>query len=131
VRFLWEQAVQPWVVRREAIDLLHSPALVGPMLGGRPFVVTVHDLSYHHYPEAFHAANRSYLRLLGRQSVRRARRVIAVSQSTKDDLVVRLRADGVDVVYHGVDRFARCPRRGRDWRTRQACRSGSCSCRDP
>lgn len=110
VRFLWEQAVQPWVVRRNGLDLLHSPALVGPMLGGRPFVVTVHDLSYYLYPETFRAANRSYLQLLGRQSVRRARRVIAVSQSTKDDLVKHygLPATRVDVVYHGVDE-AFCP----------------------
>jgi glycosyltransferase involved in cell wall biosynthesis len=105
VRFVWEQAIQPWVLRREDIDLLHSPALVGPILGGRPFVVTVHDLSYHYYPEAFRAANRGYLALFGRHSVRRARRVIAVSQSTKDDLVRHygLPAARVDVVYHGVD----------------------------
>jgi len=105
VRFLWEQAVQPWVVRRSGVDLLHGPALVGPLLGGRPFVVTVHDMSYYYYPEAFRAANRSYLQLLGQRSVRRARRVIAVSQSTKDDLIKHygLPAARVDVVYHGVD----------------------------
>lgn len=105
VRFVWEQAVQPWALWREDIDLLHCPALVGPMLGGRPFVVTVHDLSYHHYPDAFRPANRSYLRILGERSVRRARRVIAVSQSTKDDLIEHygLPAGRVDVVHHGVD----------------------------
>jgi glycosyltransferase involved in cell wall biosynthesis len=109
VRFVWEQAIQPWVLRREAIDLLHSPALVGPILGGRPFVVTVHDLSYHRYPEAFRTANRGYLTLFGQQSVRRARRVIAVSQSTKDDLVKHygLSPARVDVVYHGVDKAFR------------------------
>ncbi len=109
VRFVWEQAVQPWVVQQMGVDLLHSPALVGPMLGGRPFVVTVHDLSYRHYPEAFRAANRGYLTLFGQHSVRRARRVIAVSQSTKDDLVKHygLPAAKVDVVYHGVDQAFR------------------------
>jgi glycosyltransferase involved in cell wall biosynthesis len=105
VRILWEQAIQPWAVRRSGIDLLHSPAFVGPMAGGCPFVVTVHDLSFLDYPQNFRAMNRSYLRVLARRSVLRARRVIAVSQSTRDDLVKHygLSPERIDVVYNGVD----------------------------
>ena len=40
VRFVWEQAVQPWALWREDIDLLHCPALVGPML----VVHLIHDV---------------------------------------------------------------------------------------
>jgi glycosyltransferase involved in cell wall biosynthesis len=49
--------------------------------------------------------NRSYLRIFTQLSVRRARRIVAVSESTKRDLVrsYSLSPDKVDVVYNGVD----------------------------
>ena len=105
VRFLWEQVVQPWAACRTGLDLLHCPAFVGPLLGAVPFVVTVHDLSFRLFPEGFRGGNRTYLQILTAQSVRRARRVVAVSESTRQDLVrlYGLAPGRVDVVYNGVD----------------------------
>jgi glycosyltransferase involved in cell wall biosynthesis len=105
IRFLWEQVIQPWAARRAGLDLLHCPAFVGPLVGSVPFVVTVHDLSYLLFPEGFRGRNRTYLRILTQRSVRRARRVIAVSESTRQDLVrlYGLAPDRVDVVHNGVD----------------------------
>jgi glycosyltransferase involved in cell wall biosynthesis len=105
VRILWEQALQPWAVRRAKLDLLHSPAFVGPFLSACPLVVTVHDLSFLFFPQSFRTLNRSYLRLFTWLSLRRARRVLAVSESTKRDLVryYGLSPAKVDVVYNGVD----------------------------
>jgi glycosyltransferase involved in cell wall biosynthesis len=105
VRILWEQAFQPWAVRRARVDLLHGPAFVGPLASGCPSVVTFHDLSFLFYPQGFRRLNRTYLRTFGRLSAGRARRVIAVSESTKRDLVkcYGLPPDRIDVVYNGVD----------------------------
>jgi glycosyltransferase involved in cell wall biosynthesis len=105
VRILWEQALQPWAVRRAKLDLLHSPAFVGPLFSACPLVVTVHDLSFLFFPQSFRTLNRSYLRLFTWLSVRRAQRVLAVSESTKRDLVqyYGLSPAKVDVVYNGVD----------------------------
>jgi len=105
VRILWEQVVQPRAVRRAGVDLLHAPAFVGPLLGSCPTVVTVHDLSFVLYPQNFRAGNRLYLRTMTRLSVRRARRLIAVSESTKQDLVhyYHLPPERIDVVPNGVD----------------------------
>lgn len=105
VRILWEQLVQPIALRREGVDLLHAMAFVGPILAPCPFVVTVYDLSFFHYPEAFRPWNRLYLRIFTRLSARRARRVIAISESTRRDVVKILGVafDQVDVAYCGVD----------------------------
>ncbi len=105
VRILWEQALQPGAVRRAKLDLLHGPAFVGPLFSACPLVVTVHDLSFLFFPQSFRTLNRSYLRLFTWLSVRRAQRVLAVSESTKRDLVQHygLSPDKVDVVYNGVD----------------------------
>lgn len=105
VRILWEQAIQPWVVGRIGVELLHGPAFVGPLVSECPLVVTIHDLSFRLYPQGFRTLNRIYLRTFTRWSLRRARRVIAVSESTKCDLIraYGLPSSKVDVVYNGVD----------------------------
>ena len=105
VRILWEQAILPWEARRAGIDLLHNMAFAGPLVSSCPTVVTVHDLSFLFYPHRFRLLRRSYLRVFTRMSVRRARRVIAVSESTKQDLVkiYGISPAKIDVVHNGVD----------------------------
>jgi glycosyltransferase involved in cell wall biosynthesis len=87
------------------LDLAHGPGFVGPLLTTIPFVVTIHDLSFVRFPQLFRPANRLYLTILTRASVRRASRIIAVSRHAADETVQLLGAnpDKVDVVYHGVD----------------------------
>ena len=104
-RILWEQAFQPSALRRAQVDLLHGPAYVGPLASACPYVLTFHDLSFLFFPQGFRRLNRAYLRTFSRLSAHRARRVIAVSESTKRDLVEHygLSPDRIDVVYNGVD----------------------------
>jgi glycosyltransferase involved in cell wall biosynthesis len=105
VRIFWEQCIQPWALGRAGVDLLHGLALVGPLLITRPFVLTIHDLSFLHYPQSFRGAKRLYLKLFTRLSVQRAQRVIAASESTRSDLMQQygIPADRVDRVYYGLD----------------------------
>lgn len=105
VRIVWEQLAQPWAVARAKPDLLHSLAFVSPMLTPTPTVVTVYDLSFHITPERFQPAQRLYLRTLTGLSCRRARRVFAISESTRADVVrlLGVPADRVDLAYPGVD----------------------------
>jgi glycosyltransferase involved in cell wall biosynthesis len=103
LRILWEQVAQPWAMRDAGVDLIHEPAFVGPQASNHPYVVTVHDLSFLLYPQGFRALNRIYLQIFTRLSVRRAQRVIAVSESTKRDLVrcYDIPPGKVDVIYNG------------------------------
>jgi glycosyltransferase involved in cell wall biosynthesis len=105
VRILWEQVIQPWVVRQAQLDLLHCPAFVGPLVSTCPTVITVHDLSFLFFPQGFRTLNRRYLQTLTRLSVHRAQRIIAVSESTKQDLVGHygLSPARIDVVHNGAD----------------------------
>ncbi len=104
-RILWEQGLQPWVIRRERLHLLHALAYVTPVIAPCPTVVTVHDLSFVRYPEAFRPLNRLYLRVMTRRSVFRARRIITDSRSTQNDLVTLwgVSADRISVVPIGVE----------------------------
>jgi glycosyltransferase involved in cell wall biosynthesis len=84
---------------------LFVPSHVVPLIHPRRSVVTVHDLGYLHYPEAHTRFSRLYLDLSTRFSARSSRRVIAISEATKRDLVHHYRVPPrkVSVIYHGRD----------------------------
>jgi len=60
--------------------------------------VTVHDLSFLRYPNAFRPLNRLYLNLITKASTRRAACVIAVSESTRQDVITLCGVPGEKVV---------------------------------
>jgi glycosyltransferase involved in cell wall biosynthesis len=112
-RIAWEQLAQPWALYRADVDLLHALAFVAPLVTWVPTVVTIHDLSFLRFPDRFRPANRLYLSIMTRLSCRRARRLIAVSQATADEIVhlLNMPAEHIDVVPHGVEhtRFRSLP----------------------
>jgi glycosyltransferase involved in cell wall biosynthesis len=104
-RVLWEQLIQPRVLRHIEADLVHEPVFVGPLVAPCPVVITIHDLSFIRYPHLFRPANRLYLTVMTQLSVRRARRLIAVSKHAAGEAerLLGVPREKVDVVYHGVD----------------------------
>jgi glycosyltransferase involved in cell wall biosynthesis len=105
VRILWEQTGGVVAARRARVDLLHSPVNVVAMATRIPQVVTVHDLAFHHFPEQYPGMKQRYLRMMTRLSVRRATRVIAVSEATRRDIIDVYGCDPrrVVTVPNGVD----------------------------
>ena len=112
VRILWEQLVQPVVLRRAGVDLLHALAFIAPLASPCPFVTTVYDLSFLRYPAAFRPFNRWYLANFTGHSVKRARVVITISDSTRQDVINFYHAppERVQTIYCGVnDHFRPLP----------------------
>ena len=88
------------------IDLFHSPDFsLPPTLRRTPTLLTVHDLSFIRDPESAVPSLRRYLSRVVPRSVARARRVLADSQATKDDLVELFGTPPgkIDVLLSGVD----------------------------
>jgi glycosyltransferase involved in cell wall biosynthesis len=104
VRIAWEQAAMPLWARRERLDLVHCPVNVLPLLSRVPSVLTIHDLIFMRYPQGYKPAKRLYLTMMTRLSVRRARRVIAVSEATRADVLhyLKVKPGRVLTVYNGV-----------------------------
>jgi glycosyltransferase involved in cell wall biosynthesis len=98
VRIAWEQTAGTIIARRHRLDLLHAPVNVTPLVSGCPRIVTIHDLAFHHFPEQYPGAKQRYLRLMTRLSVRRAARVIAVSEATRQDVIATYGCDPARVV---------------------------------
>lgn len=104
----------PSWLRKNGVDLFHSPNYLYPLLmNSPPVVVTIHDLIPLKFPEFTPRAKKTrfnfIFRLILRRSVHRASRVIAVSRHTRDDLIslLGLEEEKIRVVYNGVDRTYR------------------------
>jgi len=104
-RILWEQVVWPWRARRDGLTLLHSMAFALPRLAPCPAVVTIYDLSFLRYPDAFPALQRRYLSAETAHACRHARRLIAISESGRRDIhdCYGVPLERIDVVVPGVD----------------------------
>lgn len=109
---LWTHLGLSAAMTRDRPNALFVPAHVLPLLHPRASVVTVHDLGYLAEPEAHIRRRRWMLELTTRWNARAARRVIAISEQTKADLVAHYGtpAGKIDVVPHGVDRARFRPR---------------------
>lgn len=100
--------VVPAMASAHRLDILHSPANVGPVISpGVKCVITAHDLIWKRVgdqwgsPEEIEAMRRAT-----KLTVPRAARVITGSAAAEDDLVsfAGVRRDRIDVVHHGVRR---------------------------
>jgi glycosyltransferase involved in cell wall biosynthesis len=88
---VWYPAALPRAARRAGVDVLHCTTYRAPLRGEPPLVVTVHDLAVFRRPKAFPRWTRTYGRLVVPHMIRAARRVIAVSEFTRAELVELLR----------------------------------------
>jgi glycosyltransferase involved in cell wall biosynthesis len=108
-----EHVKVPAALWRERPDLVHVPHYVVPAALPGPVVVTVHDIIQLFYPPRSRPTLATmYLRVVLRSALRRARRVITVSRTSRRDLIKLFGADPrrLDVVANGVDNeFARRP----------------------
>jgi glycosyltransferase involved in cell wall biosynthesis len=90
--------------RRNAADLVWTPANFGPIHRGVPRVVTVHDAIYDEVPGSLaERAQRSGTSLLMARSARTADRVLTVSRAAADSIQRHLRVspERIDVVHNG------------------------------
>ena len=80
-----------------------------PLIGPKKtkYVVTIHDLAFKFFPQHFPWKDRWKINFFTDIAVRRADKIIAISHSTKKDLLKlypKIKTDKIAVVYHGFDR---------------------------
>ena len=86
-RRLWTQVRLPLALASNRPDLLFIPAHAIPFAWPGRALTVVHDLAFERHPNAYSATERAYLRLTTRWAVMRCPLLIAISESTKADLV--------------------------------------------
>jgi glycosyltransferase involved in cell wall biosynthesis len=106
---LQQQWLIPQFARTVEADLIHYPHFDAPVwMSALPVVATIHDAKYLVHPHFFpklSAAKRAYMRFAFATTLRRARRVIAVSHATAADLtrLFRFPSPHLQVVHEAAD----------------------------
>jgi glycosyltransferase involved in cell wall biosynthesis len=111
---LAEQIFFPIKILRNGIDLMHFPHFNVPILYPKKFIVTIHDLILTKFPtkRATTLGPLLYkIKYLGYQltiglAIRRAKKIITVSECTKKELIKQFKVDPekISVTYEAADR---------------------------
>ena len=108
---LKEQVYMPFKIWQQHVDLMHFPHFNLPLFYLSPYIVTIHDLVLKRFPTQrattlgpfrYWLKNLGY-RIVIYSAVKRAKKIVAVSQFTKQDIVNHFRIDPgkIDVIYEG------------------------------
>lgn len=123
-----EQFFLPGIFYKEKLDLLHFPYFSAPIFYTKPFIITIHDLIINHFPTG-KASTRNFLfywlklwayKIILFFAIRRAEKVIAVSEATKSEIVQHYKRKSEDIVVtlEGVDeRISNIPAKSRGARS--------------
>src|SRR3989344_6841699 len=106
--FLWTQTRFAWELLKDKPDILWMPMHNIPLMRSKKIktVVTVHDLAYKYFPDYFPGKDLILLNMLGDMAIKNAGKLIAISESTKRDILKfypSVNADKIRVIYHGFD----------------------------
>jgi len=103
---LWTQGGLALEMMFHPVDALFIPAHTVPWKHPENTIVTIHGLEYEICPEAYSFWERLYMRISIKNSCRWAKKIIAVSENTKKDLVdlYKVSDDKIKVIYEGYNR---------------------------
>ncbi len=87
-------------------DIFFSPAHYTPRFSPAPRIVTIHDLSYLYYPDEFLKKDLYKLKKWTEFSLRKAVKIIAVSKTTKKDIMkfYGIPDEKISVIYNGYEK---------------------------
>jgi len=93
----------PFLAWHDKLDLFHAQFIVPPFLKCKT-VTTIPDIAYEHSPEFFPFYQRAWLKVLVRESARRADHIITVSERSKRDLMelYGVSHEKITVTYEGA-----------------------------
>ena len=87
-KFLWTQFALPiHLTFGRRPDIFFSMSHYGPRFSPVPYVVTIFDLSYIHYPGLFNKGDLYQLTNWTKYSIKNCKHIFAISKSTKNDIV--------------------------------------------
>jgi len=106
--FIYAHLLVPYFLKKEKLDVYYNPANIIPLGYGGRSVITIHDLAIYRNPGWFPASLGSRIfstKILVPRSIGRAEKIIAVSESTKKDLIdiFGVAEDKIKVIYEGAE----------------------------
>lgn len=112
VRILWEQTAFVGQLIALRPHLVHNLAYAAPLAWPGPMVVTMYDVSFLRFPNAFRRGNRFYLTAMTHIAAHQARRLTTISEHARSEIAhfLAVPPQRIDVAYPAVDaRFHSLP----------------------
>jgi glycosyltransferase involved in cell wall biosynthesis len=111
IPFFYRHWFIPQILRLYRLDVYHNPANIIPIFYFKKSIITIHDLAIYKNPEWFPSGQFFNTRILIPWSIAKAKKIIAVSQNTKDDLIklFNVSKDKVEVIHEGVEDYNKLP----------------------
>lgn len=104
-KYFWTKIRLSLEMLRKKPDVLFIPAHVMPIFFPQKTVITIHDLGYERYPEAYSYFARNYLRKNYRFAVTHAKKIIVPTEFTKKELInlYNAQSEKIEVIYLGYN----------------------------
>ena len=101
---IWRTFGLASAVKKDSADIFHGLSNELPAALKTPSVVTIHDVAFKTFPDMYHAPDRFTYHLKWRHACKTADRIIAISQTTKEDIIRFYHVDParIDIVYQPV-----------------------------
>ena len=110
---MWTQIRLSAEIIKNKPEIFFIPVHVLPLAHPKNSIVTIHGLEYEYYPEMYPLNHLKYLRWGTKYALKNARKIIAVSENTKSDLIKIYGANSekIKVIHHGVSFIGGSPGR--------------------
>ncbi|MFH2136432.1 MAG: glycosyltransferase family 1 protein [Patescibacteria group bacterium] len=114
--FAFSHLLTAGAIEKEKLDVFHSPAYTLPLAYRGKSIVTVHDLAIYKnpkwFPGKFLTGQSFSTKTLVPKSLKKAKKIIAVSKNTKKDIteIFKINPEKVEVIYEGVE-FRNLPKK--------------------
>jgi len=105
-RFWWNLWALPNYLRQNPVDIFHTQYIAPFWLPKNiKLVLTIHDISFNFFPKYIKKSDLFFLKTLLPRSIRRANKIITVSQSEQEQIInfYKIQPEKIDFVYNGVD----------------------------
>jgi glycosyltransferase involved in cell wall biosynthesis len=103
--YLWFEWSVPFLLKKYKADLFLSTDGLCSLSTKVPTCLVMHDLAFEHYPQHLKLSHRWYLQHFSPKFARKAKRVVTVSEYSKEDIAkrYRIKPERIDVTYNGAN----------------------------
>jgi len=85
--FFWNKVRLPLAIIESKPDVYLQPAYMIPLFAPNKSIAVIHDFAWAKFPESYHWRNRLLQKISLRNTVRKAKQLVCISESTMKDLI--------------------------------------------
>lgn len=105
-RLYYDYIKLPRLLKKHKMDVFHGLKGVGPKTTKVKTIITVHDLYVLRYPNFASVKDKIYWKYISLRQIKRSDKIIAVSSSTKSDLItfLKIEPEKIKVIYESFNK---------------------------